>query len=59
MNFEQEKRIILKHPLASDKLKILVKLFDREVPKDAVSDLIYALQLFQKKAREDAKQLYY
>lgn len=59
MNYEKEKRTALNHALVSSKLKILIKLFDNEDPKSAVTDLGYALELFRKKYRESSQKRYY
>lgn len=59
MNYEQEKRVALNHSLVSSKLKIIIKMFDKESPQEALNDLRYALELFRKKAKESKTTAYY
>lgn len=59
MNYEQEKRVALNHALVSNKLKVLIKLFDKESPQEALTDLRYAVELFTKKVRETRNTNYY
>jgi hypothetical protein len=59
MNFQQEKRFALNHALVSNKLKIIIKLMDKEDPKDALNDLRMAMELFRKKAQETKNTQYY
>lgn len=59
MNYQQEKRMVLDHALVSNKLKIVIKLMDKEDPKDALNDLRMAMELFRKKAQESKTTQYY
>lgn len=59
MNFEQEKKVALSHALVSSKLKIVIKMFDKEEPEEALNDLRYALELFRKKATEQKPKRFY
>ena len=59
MKFEEEKRMALNHALVSSKLKIIIKMMDKEEPKEALNDLRYAVELFRKKADENKTKRYY
>lgn len=52
MNYQQEKSMALNHDLVSSKLKIIIKLMDKEDPEEALNDLRFATELFRKKAKE-------
>lgn len=55
MNYQQEKTMALNHDLVSSKLKIIIKLMDKEEPGEALNDLRFAAELFRKKAKETNK----
>lgn len=59
MNFEQEKKSALNHALVSNKLKVIIRMFDSEDIRNAINDLSYALQLFRKKAKDCNTTSYY
>lgn len=59
MNYQQEKRMVLNHALVSNKLKIIIKLMDKENPGEALNDLRLATELFRKKAKESKNTEYY
>jgi len=59
MNFEQEKKAALNHALVSNKLKVIIRMFDRDDAKEAINDLSFALQLFRKKVKDNNTTSYY
>jgi hypothetical protein len=59
MNFEQEKKAALNHALVSNKLKVIIRMFDRDDTKNAINDLSFALQLFRKKIKDNNTTSYY